>query len=140
MRICASRNSLHGGTAVALLLAATAALLVALILFLARARPRGPVTGKKYLASPVGTVAGVDRFVWNRPKGAVRFYLELFEQNGTLLWSQATADTTLALPARLGLSTNRVYRWRVTYTFADGVSLSTNDESFMIPPGISSRP
>ena len=87
-----------------------------------------------------GRSAEARRFTWKRPRGAAKFYVELFDQDGTLLWSQSTADTTLPLPDRLGLSTNRVYRWRVTYTFADGVSLPTNDESFMLAPGPAGRP
>jgi hypothetical protein len=122
------------GKAAALLLFGAAVLLALLIVVLARLRAPGPSVGAKYLVSPVGPVPQADAFVWKRPKGAVKFFFELLDQGGTLLWSQTTRDTTLLLPTDLMLNSNRVYRWRVTYTYADGVSMPTNDESFQVSP------
>jgi hypothetical protein len=130
------RIASHRGRAAAFLLAGAAVLLVLAVVLLAKVRAPGPVVERKYLLSPVGPVGAADAFVWNRPRGAERFFLELMDQDGTLLWSQATRDTMLLLPDGLGFSANRVYRWRITYTFADGVSMPTNDETFQVlsPP------
>lgn len=116
-----------------LLIAVALLLLIALLLFLRNATPR-TAGGKRYLLSPSGVMnEPVERFVWRRPEGAQHFQIELFAQDGTILWRENTADTTLALPETIILSSNRVYRWKVTYTFPDGVSLSTNDRAFEIP-------
>jgi len=130
-----SREGRRGGTGAALLLFAAAALVLLLVGLLTRLRAPGPVTERRYLVDPVGPVEGpVERFVWKRPEGAVRFYLELREQDGRLLWSESTADTTLPLPATLPLAGNRVYHWKISYTFQDGVSLETGDEAFQVVP------
>ncbi|MBM3320701.1 MAG: hypothetical protein FJY73_08520 [Candidatus Eisenbacteria bacterium] len=131
-----TRIASRRGRAAALLLAGAAVLLVLAVVLLARVRAPGPVVGRKYLLSPIGPVGAADAFVWNRPNGAERFFLEVMDQDGMLLWSQATRDTMLPCPGGLGFSANRIYRWRVTYTFADGVSLPTNDETFQVlsPP------
>lgn len=134
------RERVPEGKAAALLLFGAAALLLLVVLVLARLREPGPASERKYLVSPVGPVAHADAFVWKRPKGAVRFFVELLDQDGTLLWSQTTRDTTLALPGSAALPPNRVFRWRVTYTFADGVSLPTNDESFQLTRSAGDRP
>ncbi|MFH1681032.1 MAG: hypothetical protein ABIH26_10350 [Candidatus Eisenbacteria bacterium] len=134
------RIVLRRGRAAAYLLASAALLLLLAVVLLSKIRAPGPVVEKKYLVSPIGPVHAADEFVWKRPRGAERFFLELMDQDGTLLWSQSTRDTTLALPDGLAFSTNRVYRWRVTYTFADGVSLPTNDESFQLLSGPRGRP
>lgn len=131
-----TRIASRRGRAAALLLAGAAVLLVLAVVLLARVRAPGPVVERKYLLSPVGPVGAADAFVWNRPKGAERFFLEVMDQDGTLLWSQATRDTVLLRPGGLRFSANRIYRWRITYTFTDGVSLPTNDETFQVlsPP------
>lgn len=122
---------------IALLLAA-ALLAAGVVTALLRLSPPGAPVSRKVTIEPAGAVrAPMGRFVWGRLEGAERFRIELADQGGSLIWTATTADTVLPPPRELEFDANRLYRWRVTTFFADGLSLESDEESFqvLLPPG-----
>ncbi|MEJ2204220.1 MAG: zf-HC2 domain-containing protein [Gemmatimonadota bacterium] len=63
--------------------------------------------------SPVGPVTAVDGFAWTAAAGADRYRVTLFDAEGTVLWSTATADSVARLPESLTLEAGQPYLWRV---------------------------
>ena len=63
--------------------------------------------------TPRGLVGTVTRLVWSHVPGAERYRVRLHQQDGMLLWTADTPDTSLALPDSVRLSPGPRYRWRV---------------------------
>jgi hypothetical protein len=76
--------------------------------------------GEPALIAPL-RAAAVPRpvtFAWHSVPGALRYTLEVFADDGTLLLSTVTVDTTLAAP--LGTEANLASRWWVRAHLNDG--------------------
>jgi hypothetical protein len=91
--------------------------------------------GDVALVAPIGRVAAAttERLVWRAVPGApvVQFEVEVLDAAGALLYSTATADTAVSLPAGT-LRVGQDYRWRVTATRADGTRLRSAAEAFRV--------
>jgi hypothetical protein len=55
----------------------------------------------------------VDRFVWSRLPRVDRYRLRLYDAEGNVLWTVETADTSVALPGDVRLSSGVTYFWKV---------------------------
>jgi hypothetical protein len=71
-------------------------------------------------------------FVW-RSAAANRYSFRLLTDDGTLVWSSETADTTVALPEDVRLERGRSYFWRVD-ALAAGIGASTHAQRFTVSP------
>ncbi len=63
--------------------------------------------------APVGPVAEVGELVWSRAAGADRYRLSLYDESGSVLWRETTADSLLPLPDSVLIETGRTYLWKV---------------------------
>ncbi|MFH1277233.1 MAG: hypothetical protein ABIK65_02500 [Candidatus Eisenbacteria bacterium] len=120
------------------LLLAAALLAAGLVVALLRLTPPGAPAARRVSIEPSGAVrAPMEFFVWRRLEGAERFRLELTARDGSLLWTATTTDTILQAPRGLEFDPTRIYRWRITSTFADGLTLAADEETFQVlpPPG-----
>lgn len=63
--------------------------------------------------APRASVARVDRFVWSRLPRVDRYRLRLYDAEGNVLWTVETADTSVALPGDVRLSSGVTYFWKV---------------------------
>ncbi|MDQ4079786.1 MAG: hypothetical protein M3125_03435, partial [Gemmatimonadota bacterium] len=61
------------------------------------------------LMAPVGVVADARTLRWTRVSGADRYRVTLFDASGGVLSETLTADTAIALPARVSLERGRSY-------------------------------
>ncbi len=59
------------------------------------------------------SVARVDRLVWSSVPRAERYRVRLYDEQGSVLWTVETADTSVALPDSVVLSHGVPYFWRV---------------------------
>jgi hypothetical protein len=76
---------------------------------------RGNGTGPIVLHAPPEAVADTDnaRFTWARVAAANSYELELLDNAGDVLWSQALSDTSAVLPPSVRLVPGQSYGWRV---------------------------
>ncbi len=119
-------------------LAAILALAVsATLLWKASMGPRGPDLPRGGgdsvgLVYPVGEVAAATplRFVWHAVPDVLRYNFELLAENGELLFSQSTADTSLSLPTRVSLQPGNSFRWWVLATRQDGSQVRATPQPF----------
>jgi hypothetical protein len=65
------------------------------------------------LVSPVGIVAGADVLRWSSVSGADRYRTTLFDDAGAVVYETQTADTVVALPDSVHLTSSRSYLWKV---------------------------
>lgn len=65
------------------------------------------------LVSPVGIVAGADILRWSSVSGADRYRTTLFDDAGAVVYETQTADTLIALPDSVQLTSSRSYLWKV---------------------------
>ena len=63
--------------------------------------------------APRGSVPRVDRLVWSRVPRAERYRVRLYDNEGAVLWTVETADTLVALPDSVVLSSRVTYFWKV---------------------------
>ena len=138
------RRRFWGGIALGGALAASLALLVL------RAPPpsdsalpvppvRAPATGESLarinVLSPPESLragSGPPAFTW-RSVGADVYRFFLLSDNGELLWTGETPDTSLTLPQAVSLSPGEKYWWRVDAT-AEGIVASTGARRLQVPP------
>lgn len=71
-------------------------------------------------------------FAWRSAK-ADHYSFRLLTEDGTALWSNETADTTLTLPSHVRLERGRSYFWRVD-ALAAGIVASTRAQRFTVSP------
>jgi hypothetical protein len=88
---------------------------------------RGDVTGVILVAPAAGAEVG-DRpmFVWHAVPAARTYSLEVLDDAGNLVTSQALRDTILVLPDTVPLVAGRSYSWRVS---AQGEASTVTSES-----------
>jgi hypothetical protein len=65
------------------------------------------------LISPAGLVEGVSALEWSAVPGADRYRVELFSNDGSVLFEKLVADTIALLPDSVALSPGNTYHWRV---------------------------
>lgn len=84
--------------------------------------------------SPAGTVAGSPnvKLVWNAVAGTVAYRAELLDAGGSVVITESTSDTTLALPATLNLAAGAQYRWWVSAELTDGTVLRSRMQAFQV--------
>lgn len=63
--------------------------------------------------APRGSVARVDRLVWSSVPRAERYRLRLYDNEGAVLWTAETTDTSVALPDSVVLAPRVTYFWKV---------------------------
>jgi hypothetical protein len=71
-------------------------------------------------------------FAWRSAK-ADHYSFRLLTEDGTAVWSNETADTTLTLPSHVRLERGRSYFWRVD-ALAAGIVASTRAQRFTVSP------
>lgn len=62
---------------------------------------------------PRASVARVDRLVWSSVPRAERYRLRLYDDEGSVVWTVETPDSSVALPDSVVLSPGVPYFWRV---------------------------
>jgi hypothetical protein len=62
---------------------------------------------------PRASVARVDRFIWSSMPDVDRYRLRLYDDEGGLLWTAESTDTTVSLPDSVRLSPRAAYSWKV---------------------------
>ena len=74
------------------------------------------------LVAPIGAVSPQAplQFVWHAVRGAVAYDLEVFDVQGTAVWTTRTQDTAVALPTPVPLAAGIDYLWRVRAERSDG--------------------
>lgn len=63
--------------------------------------------------SPSGPANAVRAFVWSRAAGADQYRLTVYDEEGSVLWKQITADSLLAPPDSVPLRPGHQYLWKV---------------------------
>ena len=129
---------------------AVAAAVVALVVFasrMPRGTPenevlRGRVSGDADAAQRIAIVAPLDGdslaagavlFVW-RSQAGLPLYRVTLTEGAREVWSSATADTSARLPDSVSLDPTRNYRWYVDALGADGRSLTSGVQRFVLKP------
>ena len=80
--------------------------------------------------SPEGELdASTRAFTWRRDDGS-SYRLTITDEAGRSIWSQATQDTTLVLPASIKLTSDSRYFWYVDALRSDGRSVTSGINSF----------
>lgn len=92
--------------------------------------------------APVETVAPLNdaevqggtplRFVWRNEEEGSTFRLTLLDEEGNLVWSTNTGDTTVAVPEEIRLDRGGVYFWYVDALSPDGRSATSGPRSFRL--------
>jgi anti-sigma factor RsiW len=129
---------------------ALAAAVLALVLFAPR-KPwdapdeevlRGRQPGTADVTPQIGIVAprdgdsvsvGAVRFVWRSQAGQPLYRVTVTEGAGAV-WSTSTTDTSAAVPDSVLLDRSRTYRWYVDAAGADGRSLTSGVQRFVVKP------
>jgi hypothetical protein len=78
--------------------------------------------------------AGRIVFRWRGQLGKPLYQFTLTDGSGRAVWTGATTDTTLTLPAAVSLDRGRTYFWTVDALGADGRSLTTRNHRFSTRP------
>ncbi len=67
------------------------------------------------VAPAPGEILGTDSvvFVWHAIDTDAAYRITLSEENGDVVWSASTSDTTISLPSQIELMPDRVYLWYV---------------------------
>lgn len=73
-------------------------------------------------------------FSWQSQVGKPLYQFTLTDGGGRAIWTGATSDTVLTLPASVSLDHGRTYYWTVDALSADGRSLTTRNHRFSIAP------
>jgi len=63
--------------------------------------------------APRASVARVDQFVWSTVPRVERYRLRLYNDEGEVLWTAETADTSVAVPDSVELAPRVTYFWKV---------------------------
>lgn len=87
--------------------------------------------------SPVGDTrrsAGPLLFTWRSSPGAVEYRLTVLDASGSVLWTQVTTDTSLALPLAISLPPKDSYFWYVDALRSDGTSSTSGAQAFGLTP------
>lgn len=74
------------------------------------------------------------QFAWRGAAAAVSYRLTLTDEQGDLLWSTQTTDTTVALPGSVPLTNGRAYYWYVDALLPDARSTTTGAHEFRVRP------
>ena len=77
-------------------------------------------------------VSGPPGFTW-RSVGADVYHFFLLSDNGELLWTGETPDTSLTLPRAVSLLPGEKYWWRVDAT-TEGIVASTGARRLQVSP------
>ena len=121
-------------------MAAAAVLVIALGSLTVTLLPRGPESAwraagaEANLVSPRGAVprGAPLTFTWRREPAATFYELELLGPAGEALHLERTADTTLALPPNVSLTTGTDYTWVVRVRLEDGRSVHSDPVRFRL--------
>lgn len=65
------------------------------------------------LVTPVGTTSEVSELIWTRVGGADQYRMTLFDSEGSVMWREMTADSSVAVPDSITFRPNHSYLWRV---------------------------
>ncbi len=65
------------------------------------------------LVTPVGTTSEVSVLIWTRVGGADQYRMTLFDSEGSVMWREMTADSSVAVPDSITFQPSRPYLWRV---------------------------
>jgi hypothetical protein len=79
--------------------------------------------------SPAGDLSQAPaEFRWEAVAGATSYHLELLEVDGTVVWSNATTQTTVEIPnnVRAKLTPGRAFQWRVVAENATGARIASS--------------
>jgi len=99
---------------------------------------RGPaLEGVRQFAAvtPVnGTAVASDSIVfwWHSEGAGVHYVLTVTDENGDVVWTAPTADTTLAPPRGVGLAPGQHYYWYVDALLEDARSSTTGVQEFSV--------
>jgi putative zinc finger protein len=63
--------------------------------------------------APVGVTDSLPQLLWTSVPNTDRYQVRLFAADGSVLWEQATTDTSAIVPATVGLQAGRAYYWKV---------------------------
>lgn len=83
--------------------------------------------------APVGDTprpAGQLLFSWHPSVGTVEYRITLLDAGGSVLWTQVTTDTSIALPLAISLAPEDSYFWYVDALRSDGTSTTSGAQAF----------
>lgn len=123
-----------------------AAAAAAALFFLVPGRPeapgstavRGPGTEGVRQFAAVSPVSGVPVagdsvvFLWRSEGPGAHYVLTVTDENGDVVWTAPTADTTLSPPREVGLAPGRSYYWYVDALLEDARSSTTGVQEFSV--------
>lgn len=72
------------------------------------------------------------RFVWKDTGEGSTFRVTLLDEEGNLLWSTRTSDTTAAVPEELRLESGGTYYWYVDALSSEGRSTTSGPRRFIV--------
>ena len=86
------------------------------------------------LAPPEGVAVAVDslEFAWRSAGGQVHYLLTLTDENGDVVWTTGTSDTTAVLPRSVGLQPGGRYFWYVDALLEGAASSTTGIHEFVV--------
>lgn len=74
------------------------------------------------------------RFMWSSVEGAAAYRLTLTDERGDEVWTNESADTTVAPAPSVRLLGDHTYYWSVDVLLSDGRSTTTGFHSFRVAP------
>ena len=86
--------------------------------------------------APVAPVGDTPRptgqllFSWRSSAGTVEYRITLLDAGGSVLWTQVTTDTSIALPLAISLAPEDSYFWYVDALRSDGTSATSGAQEF----------
>ena len=72
-----------------------------------------PAASAPVLDPPLASAGGLESLRWSSVEGATQYRVTVFDEEGGLVWSSETVDTTIAFPADTALDPGTPYWWRV---------------------------
>ena len=86
--------------------------------------------------APIGAVrrAGSLAFAWHRTPAAAEYRFTLLDGEGTVIWTDVTADSTAVLPLEISLVPGAEYFWYVDALQANGTSTTSRAQAFRLVP------
>lgn len=81
-----------------------------------------------------GSTISAARFQWSRVPYALVYDVSLLQEDGRVMWTATTKDTTLTVPSNIVLQQGKRYLWKVEAFFPDETKLGSKLHAFTYSP------